>query len=116
MLLDKGVHLALGTDWYVAPLNPMWTLYAATTRATLDGRNPGGWVPEQKISIREAVSAYTSGSAYAEFQDAEKGTISRGKLADLVIPSDDIFNVPAESLKDVRAQTTIAGGRVVYQR
>src|SRR5262249_28009076 len=76
-LLDKGVRLALGTDWSVAPLNPMLTLYAATTRATLDGKHPNGWVPEQKISITEAVTAYTSGSAFAEFQDTAKGTIVR---------------------------------------
>jgi len=114
-LLDKSVRLALGTDWSVAPLNPMLTLYAATTRATLDGRNPNGWVPEQKISVAEAVSAYTAGSAYAEFQEAEKGTIARGKLADLVVLSDDIFNMPPASIKDVRVMTTIVGGKVVYQ-
>jgi predicted amidohydrolase YtcJ len=115
-LLDKGVRLALGTDWYVAPLDPMQTLYAATTRATLDGKNPDGWVPEQKITIAEAVSAYTAGSAYAEFQDTEKGTIARGKLADLVILSDDIFNIPPAAIKDVKVTTTIAGGKVVFQR
>jgi predicted amidohydrolase YtcJ len=115
-LLDKGVRLALGTDWAVAPLNPMLTLYAATTRATLDGKNPNGWVPEQKISIQEAVTAYTAGSAYAEFQDKDKGTIARGKLADLVILSDDIFSIPLTAIKDVKVQTTIVGGKVVYQR
>ena len=115
-LLDKGVRLALGTDWYVAPLNPMWTLYAATTRATLDGKNPTGWVAEQKITIGEAVSAYTAGSAYAEFQDADKGTIARGKLADLVILDQDIFSIPPASIKDVKVTTTIVGGKVVFQR
>jgi predicted amidohydrolase YtcJ len=115
-LIDKGVRLALGTDWTVAPLNPMLTLYAATTRATLDGRHPDGWVPEQKISITEAVTAYTSGSAFAEFQDAVKGTIVRGKVADLVILSDDVFSIPAARLKDVQVLTTVAGGKVVHQR
>jgi predicted amidohydrolase YtcJ len=115
-LLDKHVRLALGTDWFVAPLNPMLTLYAATTRATLDGKNPNGWVPEQKISIAEAVSAYTAGSAYAEFQEGDKGNIARGKLADLVILSDDIFNIAPASIKDVRVVTTIVGGKVVYER
>jgi hypothetical protein len=115
-LLDKGVRLALGTDWYVAPLNPMWTLYAATTRATLDGKNPSGWVPEQKITIGEAVSAYTAGSAYAEFQDADKGTIVRGKLADLVILDQDIFSIPPASIKDVKVTATITGGKIVFQR
>jgi predicted amidohydrolase YtcJ len=115
-LLDRGVRLALGTDWSVAPLNPMLTLYAATTRATLDGRNPGGWVPEQKITIQEAIAAYTSGSAFAEFQEGEKGTIARGKLADLVILSDDVFAIPAAAIKDVKVLTTVVGGKVVHQR
>src|SRR3954464_15289903 len=115
-LLDKGVRLALGTDWTVAPLNPMLTLYAATTRATLDGRNPDGWVPEQKITIAEAVGAYTSGSAFAEFQEQEKGTLARGKLADVVVLSDDIFNMAPQRIKDVRVLVTIAGGKVVHQR
>jgi predicted amidohydrolase YtcJ len=115
-LLDKGVQLALGTDWSVAPLNPMLTLHAATTRATLDGKHPNGWIPEQKIAIAEAVSAYTAGSAYAEFQDRDKGTIARGKLADLVVLSDDIFTIPPASIKDVKVMTTIVGGKVVYQR
>jgi len=115
-LLDKGVRLSLGTDWSVAPLNPMLTLYAAATRATLDGRNPNGWVPEQKITIEEAVSAYTAGSAFAEFQESSKGTIARGKLADLVILSEDIFSIPAARIKEVKVLTTIVGGRVVHQR
>ncbi len=115
-LIDKGVRLAIGTDWTVAPLNPMLTLYAATTRATLDGAHPDGWVPEQKISITEAVQAYTSGSAFAEFQDTVKGTIVRGKIADLIILSDDVFSIPAARLKDVQVLTTVAGGKVVHQR
>src|SRR5262249_8015527 len=85
--LDRGVQLALGTDWDVAPLNPMLTIYAAVTRATLDGKNPNGWFPEQKLTVSEAVEAYTMGSAYAEFQDDVKGSITAGKLADLVILS-----------------------------
>jgi predicted amidohydrolase YtcJ len=115
-LLDKGVRLALGTDWTVAPLNPMLTLHAAVTRSTLDGKNPSGWVPEQKISVTEAVTAYTNGSAFAEFQDAVKGTIARGRLADVVMLSDDVFSIPAERLKDVQVLTTIAGGKIVHQR
>jgi predicted amidohydrolase YtcJ len=115
-LLDKGVRLAFGTDWNVAPLNPLLGLYAATTRATLDGKNPGGWVPEQKISIEQAVTAYTAGSAFAEFQERDKGTLARDKLADLVILSEDIFSIPSVQLKDVKVLTTIVGGRVVHQR
>src|SRR5262245_19888099 len=115
-LLDKGVRLALGTDWTVAPLNPMLTLYAATTRATLDGKHPDGWVPEQKITIEEAVTAYTAGSAFAEFQEREKGTIARGQLADMVILSDDIFRIAPARIRDVKVLTTIVGGRIVHQR
>jgi predicted amidohydrolase YtcJ len=115
-LLDKGVRLAFGTDWYVAPLNPMLGIYAATTRATLDGRNPGGWVPEQKITVEQAVAAYTAGSAFAEFQEREKGTLVRGRLADFIVVSDDLFAIPAERIKDVRVLTTVVGGRIVHQR
>jgi predicted amidohydrolase YtcJ len=114
--LDHGVHLAFGTDWDVAPLNPMLGLYAAVTRAGLDGKTPGGWVPEQKITVPEAVTAYTRGSAYAEFQEQVKGTLAPGMLADLVILSDDIFRIPPEKIRDVKVETTIAGGRVVWPR
>ncbi|MGH9580977.1 MAG: amidohydrolase, partial [Terriglobales bacterium] len=81
--LDHGVRLAFGTDWPVAPLDPLQGIYAAVTRATLDGKHPDGWVPKEKISVAEAVEAYTLGSAYAEFQDQDKGSITPGKLADL---------------------------------
>jgi predicted amidohydrolase YtcJ len=114
--LDAGVRLALGTDWYVAPLDPAQTLYAAVTRATLDGKHPGGWVPEQKIALVEALRAYTAGSAYAEFQENDKGTLAPGKLADMVVLSEDPFAVPPERIRDVVAETTVAGGRVVYER
>jgi predicted amidohydrolase YtcJ len=114
--LNHGVRLALGTDWYVAPLDPMQTLYAATTRATLDGKNPGGWFPEQKLTIQEAIAAYTMGSAYAEFQDSEKGSITAGKLADLVILSDDVLSIPPERVRDVKVLKTIVGGKIVYER
>ena len=114
--LDKGVRLALGTDWTVAPLNPMWTLYAAVTRATLDGKNPNGWVPEQKMTLAEAIEAYTMGSAYAEFQENEKGSITAGKLADMVILSDDLFAIDPVKIPDVKVDTTIVGGRVVWSR
>jgi predicted amidohydrolase YtcJ len=114
--LDAGVGLALGTDWYVAPLDPMLTLHAAVTRAPLDGRRPGGWVPEQKITLEEALRAYTAGAAHAEFQEREKGTLEPGKLADLVVLSEDLLAVPPERIPDVRVEATIVGGRVVYER
>jgi predicted amidohydrolase YtcJ len=113
-LLDHGVTLAFGTDWYVAPLNPLLGLYAAVTRATLDGKNPQGWIPEQRITLAEAVEAYTLGSAFAEFQEKEKGSITAGKLADMVILSDDIFAIKAEAIRNVKVETTIVGGKLVY--
>ena len=113
--LDHGVTLAFGTDWPVAPLDPMLGLYAAVTRATLDGKNPGGWIPEEKITLPEAVEAYTMGAAFAEFQEHEKGSITPGKLADMVVLSDNIFDLKPEAIRDVKVETTIVGGKVVYR-
>src|SRR4051812_36211102 len=112
--LDQGVTLAFGTDWPVAPLDPMLGLYAAVTRATLDGKNPGGWIPEEKITLPEAIEAYTMGAAFAEFQDNEKGSITPGKLADMIILSDNIFDLKQEAIRNVKVKTTIVGGKVVY--
>jgi predicted amidohydrolase YtcJ len=113
--LDHGVTLAFGTDWPVAPLDPMLGLYAAVTRATLDGKNPDGWIPEEKITLPEAVEAYTMGSAFAEFQEREKGSITPGKLADMVIISDNIFELKPETIRNLKVDTTILGGKVVYR-
>ncbi len=112
--LDHGVRLAFGTDWDVAPLNPMFGLYAAVTRATLDGKNPNGWFPEQKLTIKEAIEAYTMGSAYAEFQDTVKGSITAGKLADMVILSDDLLSIDPVKIRDVKVLKTFVGGKLVY--
>jgi predicted amidohydrolase YtcJ len=114
--LNHGVHLAFGTDWDVAPLNPIWTVYAAVTRATLDGKNPNGWFPEQKLTVAEAVEAYTMGSAFAEFQEKVKGSITPGKLADMVLLSDDIFSINPAEIRDVKVLKTIVGGKVVWDR
>jgi predicted amidohydrolase YtcJ len=113
--LDRGVKLAFGSDWTVAPLNPFTGIYAAVTRATLDGKNPGGWYPEQKITLAEAIEAYTMGSAYAEFAESQKGSITPGKLADVILLDSDLFAIPAEKIKDVKVRATIVGGRVVYE-
>ena len=115
-LLDNGARLAFGTDWTVAPLDPMLTIYAAVTRRTLDGKNPNGWVPEQRISVEEAVQAYTVGSAYAEFQEAVKGSLTVGKLADFVIIDRDIFKIQPEEIEKAKVVMTILDGRVVYER
>jgi predicted amidohydrolase YtcJ len=112
--LHHGVTLAFGTDWPVAPLNPMLSLYAAVTRATLDGKNPDGWIREEKITLSEALEAYTMGSAFAEFQEREKGSITPGKLADMVVLSDNIFDLKPDAIRNVGVNTTIVGGKVVY--
>jgi len=114
-MLDAGAKLAFGSDWPVAPPDPLLGIYAAVTRATLDGKNPGGWFPEQRLTVAEALRAYTLGAAYAAFQEKEKGTISPGKLADVVVLSDDLFRIPPERIKDVHVEITIVGGRIVYK-
>jgi hypothetical protein len=113
--LDHKVRLAFGTDWPVAPLNPMLGLYAAVTRATLDGKNPNGWFPDQKLTMAEAVEAYTMGSAYAEFQEKEKGSITSGKLADFVILSDDIFEIDPAKIRDAKVLKTFLGGKLIWE-
>lgn len=112
--LNHHVRLAFGTDWDVAPLNPLLGVYAAVTRATLDGKNPNGWFPEQKLTVAEAVEAYTRGSAYAEFQENAKGSITPGKLADMIILSDDIFAIDAAKIRDVKVLKTFVGGKTVW--
>ena len=93
----------------------MLSIYAAVTRRTLDGRNPTGWIPEQKISVAEAVRAYTVGSAYAEFQEGSKGTLAPGKLADIVMLSEDVFTIEPREIEKVKVVLTILDGRIVYR-
>ncbi len=115
-LLEAGSKLALGSDWMVAPLDPLTGIYAAVTRATLDGKNPGGWFPEQRISVEEAIRGYTSDAAYTEFAEKDKGSIEAGKLADIVVLDRDLFAISPEKIKDARVTMTISGGRIVYRR
>ena len=115
-LLEAGATLAFGTDWTVAPLNPMISIYAAVTRRTLDDKNPDGWVPEQKISVEEAVHAYTVGSAYAEFAEKVKGTVTSGKLADIVILDKNIFEIDPVQIQNAKVVLTIMDGRVVCEK
>jgi predicted amidohydrolase YtcJ len=113
--LDNGVKLAFGTDWTVAPLNPMLGLYAAVTRATLDGKNAGGWFPEQKLTLIESIEAYTMGSAYAEFREKEKGSLTPGKLADVIILDTDLFRIASEKIKEASVRFTFVDGKLVYE-
>jgi predicted amidohydrolase YtcJ len=114
-LLNNRVRLAFGSDWPVVPLNPLLGIYAAVTRKTSDGKHPQGWFPQEKISLKQAISAYTSGSAYAEFSENEKGSLTAGKLADLVVLDADLKEIPPEGLKEARVLYTIVGGKVIYQ-
>jgi len=114
-LLDAGATLAFGSDWTVAPLDPLKGVQAAVTRQTIDGKNPQGWVPAQKISVEEAVRAYTMGSAYAEWMEKEKGSLEPGKLADFVLLDRDIFTAAPETIERTRVVMTVVGGRIVYE-
>ncbi len=114
-ILDTGGVLAFGSDSPVAPLNPIWGVYGAVTRRTLDDKNANGWIPEQKISVEETVKAFTWGSAYAEFQDHIKGTLTEGKLADFVVLSDDIFTIPQPDIWNVKVRMTFVDGKLVYE-
>jgi hypothetical protein len=115
-LLDAGATLALGTDCSLTPLDPLYGLRAAVTRQTAAGAPTGGWLPAERISLAEALRAYTLGSARAEGQAARKGTLAPGKLADLVAFSDDVFALPPERLREVRVDLTIVDGMVRWRR
>jgi predicted amidohydrolase YtcJ len=115
-LLDARAVLAFGSDWDVAPLSPLEGIGAAVTRRTIDGKNPGGWFPEQKISVEEALAAYTSSAAYAAFEEKEKGTLAAGKLADFVVLSADPLSVKPEEIEQVKVETTVVGGKVVFSK
>ncbi|HEX7356759.1 MAG TPA: amidohydrolase [Ignavibacteriaceae bacterium] len=114
--LDAGVKMCFGTDWYVAPLNPLLGLYAAVTRRTLDNKNPEGWIPEQKISIEDAIKCYTINSAYASFEENTKGSIEVGKLADLIVLSDDILKIDPVKIKNAEVVMTIFDGKVIFKK
>jgi len=115
-ILDAGGYLTFGSDWTVAPIDPLLGIYAAVTRRTLDGANPGGWIPAQKISVAEAVTAYTTGAAYAAFLEQELGTLEPGRYADLVVLDRDIFTIDPVEIEGARVDLTMVEGIVVWRR
>ncbi len=114
--LEAGVKLCMGSDWSVAPLNAIVGIYAAVTRQTVDGGNPMGWIPKQKISVVDAIKGYTINNAYAAFEEKEKGSIEPGKLADMIVLSDDILTIKPEKIQNVKVLMTIFDGKIVYER
>lgn len=115
-LLDAKAPLAFGSDWFVAPPTPLEGIYAAVTRRTLDDRNPDGWVPSQKVTVEEALAAYTRAGAYASFEEKEKGVITAGMLADLALIDQDLRTIPAPEIRNAKVVRTIVGGRTVFAR
>lgn len=114
-ILDAGVNLTFGSDWPVAPLSPLEGVYAAVTRRTTDGANPGGWLPEQKITVEEALTAYTTANAYAGFEEDVAGTLEAGKRADFVVLTADPRAVDPVEIRDIRVLATVIDGDVVYR-
>lgn len=113
-LIDSGAHVAFGSDWFVAPATPIEGIYGAVTRRTLDGANPDGWVPAEKISVEQALRAYTYEGAYASFEEDRKGTIRAGMLADLTLIDRDLTTIAPENIRDAKVLATIVGGVIVY--
>ncbi|MBU3145139.1 amidohydrolase [Clostridium sp. CF012] len=115
-MTKAGIRLAGGTDSPVESLNPMYGIYAAVTRKGLDGNPSSGWLPDEKLSVQEALELYTKGSAYATYEENEKGTLTEGKLADMVVLSENPLEVPRDNIKDIEVLTTIVGGNIVYSK
>ncbi len=113
--LDAGVTVCFGSDWTVAPLNPLTGIYAAVTRRTLDGKNPNGWIPEQKISVENAIKCYTINNAYAAFEENIKGSIEPGKFADMVVLDKNILTINPAEIIDAKVVMTVFNGKIIYQ-
>lgn len=115
-LMDAGVKVAFGSDWWVAPISPLLGIYAAATRRTLDGQHPDGWIPREKVSVEQAVRAYTAEPAYASGEEHRKGTLAAGMLADIAVLSEDIFAIDPVELPNVQVDMTISHGKIVFER
>ena len=115
-LIDTNAKLAFGSDWTVAPATPLEGIYAAVTRRTIDGQNIEGWVPEQRITVEEALTAYTINAAYAGFDDKNLGTLEVGKLADLVMLDKDITKIDVGTIDNTKVMMTMVGGKIVFKQ
>jgi predicted amidohydrolase YtcJ len=115
-LLDQRAQIAFGSDWFVAPPVPLEAIYAAVTRRTLDDKNPGGWVPAQKITVEEALRAHTAGGALASFEESRKGKLVTGMLADLAMIDRDLTRIAPEEIRDARVTLTVVGGKIAFER
>ncbi|HWW77265.1 MAG TPA: amidohydrolase, partial [Pyrinomonadaceae bacterium] len=115
-MMSYGVHVPFGTDWPVEDINPYIGLYAAVTRQSVEGEPPGGWWPEERIQIEDAIRNYTAESAYASFEERDKGQVAAGMLADLVVHSKDLLTVRPAEILQTEADLTVFNGRVVYER
>jgi predicted amidohydrolase YtcJ len=114
-LLKNGAKLAFGTDYDVEPINPFRGLHACVTREAVGGGPVGGWQPQEKISLVDCIRAYTSGSAYAQFEEGKKGELKVGEYADFIVLSHDITKIPAPEILKTQVLRTVVGGRTVYQ-
>ena len=113
-LLDADARVAFGSDWFVAPPIPIMGIYAAVTRRTLDDLNPDGWVPQQKISVEQALTAYTKNAAYASFEEKQKGAVKPGMYADLTMIDHDITAISIDEIPAAKVELTMVGGEIVY--
>jgi hypothetical protein len=115
-LIDAHAKVVFGSDWPVAPATPLEGIYAAVTRRTLDDKNPEGWFPEQKISVEQALRAYTIDAAYSSFDEKIKGSLEKGKLADFVVLNKNIFTIAPDKIREASVINTVVGGKVVFER
>ena len=114
-VLDAGGALMFGSDWYVAPVDPLLGIWAAVARQTIDGANPNGWFPEQRITVEEALTAYTRGNAFGTFAEADRGVLRPGMLADIVVLDRDLRTIAPDEIRNAQVQATVVGGKVVYR-
>jgi predicted amidohydrolase YtcJ len=113
-LLAARANLTFGSDWPVAPLDPIAGIYASVTRRTLDDKNPGGWFPGEKISVEQALRCYTVNSAWAGFQENKTGKLKSGMLADFTVLSEDLFAIAPENIRNTKILLTVVDGKEAY--